>query len=107
MGAKLKLRKGDRVKIIRGEERGKTGEIIGVDKEKAKVIIGGVNLVKKTMPKTQENPKGGIHEIEAAIDISNVMYLSSKDNMPTRIGRKAIDGTLRRYEKRTGEIIDK
>ena len=83
---KSKLRKNDLVVVISGKEKGKTGKILSFNKKKARIFIEGVNLVKKTVKKTRENPKGGIINQEASIHISNVMYYDSSSNKRSRIG---------------------
>lgn len=87
---KLKLRKDDLVEVIAGKEKGKQGKILKIDPVKGRVIIQGLNMVKKAMKKRQQNDRGGIVEIEAAIHVSNVMAVCRKCG-PTRLGYK-IDG---------------
>lgn len=101
---KRKLKKGDTVIVLSGEEKGNKGEILFIDPIKGRVIVDGLNLVKKHMQPTQEN-KGGIVEQSAPIDISNVMLIDPKTGEPTRVGRKLVDGKLQRYSKKSGEII--
>lgn len=104
---KPKIKQGDEVVVLVGDNEGKKGEVLLVDKSSASVLVKGVNMVRKTMQKSQENQQGGITEQEGAISLSNVAYVSKKDGKATKIGRKLVDGKLKRYEKRTGEIIDK
>ncbi|HUX37118.1 MAG TPA: 50S ribosomal protein L24 [Rectinemataceae bacterium] len=85
-----KLRKEDLVQVIAGKDRGKKGKIISIDRVKGRVIVGGCNMVKKAMKKRKQTDRGGIVEIEAALQLSNVMIVCSKCG-PTRIGYK-IDG---------------
>lgn len=105
---KMKIKNGDTVKVISGAYKGKTGEVIAVDRVNERVTIKGVNMRKDTMPKTQENPRGGIQEVEAPIHVSNVLFVG-KDGKTTRIGRRVEgagkDKKIVRYEKRSGEII--
>ena len=101
----MKIKKGDTVQIISGNESGKSGRVIKVLTEKEKVFVEGVNLVKKHTRPNQENPQGGIIEKEAAIHISNVMYVSG--GKPTRLGFKTLeDGKKVKYAKTTGEVIN-
>ena len=101
----MKIRKGDTVQIISGNETGKSGRVIKVFPIKDKIIVEGLNMVKKHARPTQENPQGGIMEKEAAIHISNVMYIAG--GKPTRIGYKTLeDGRKVKYAKRTGEVIN-
>lgn len=90
MVKKFKIRKDDTVQIIAGKDKGKTGQVIRVIPAKDRVIVGGVNLVKKAMRKKNQQDRGGIAEVEAAIHISNVAIVCKKCG-PTRIGYK-LDG---------------
>ncbi len=102
---KLHVRKGDRVRVIAGSQKGKEGEILRVFPEKNRAIVDNVNLVKKHVKPTQNNA-GGIHEIAAPLHISNLMVLDPKTNEPTRIGRREVEGKMVRFSKKTGEIIN-
>lgn len=82
---KYKLKKGDQVKLIAGKDKGKTGTILKVDRVKGRVIVEGLNVVKKTIKPRQQGEKGNIVEVEAALAISNVMIICPKCG-PTRIG---------------------
>ena len=101
---KLKLKKGDKVVVITGSYKGTEGEILEIFPQKNKVVIDGVNLRKKHTKPTNDTP-GGINEISAPIDLSNVMLVDPKSGKPTKIGRKEVDGKLVRYSKKSGEII--
>ncbi|HHU89235.1 MAG: 50S ribosomal protein L24 [Sphaerochaetaceae bacterium] len=101
----MRLKKNDNVKIVVGKDKGKTGRILKIDHDKQRVIVQGVNLVKKTMRKRSEQDQGGIKEIEAPIHVSNVAYLL-KSGDTTRIGYKYDDKGIKvRYAKKTGEVI--
>ena len=101
----MKIKKGDTVQIISGNEAGKSGRIIKIFRTKNKIVVEGLNMVKKHARPTQENPQGGIIQKEAAIHISNVMFIA--DGKPTRIGYKTLeDGRKVRYAKTTGEVIN-
>jgi large subunit ribosomal protein L24 len=92
------------VKVIRGNHKGSEGKILRVINSKDRVIIEGVNLIKKHTRPSQENPKGGIVEREGSIHVSNVMYLHS--GKPTRIGYKKLeDGSKVRISVKNGEEI--
>tara|TARA_B100000927_G_scaffold291054_1_gene291718 strand:+ start:7080 stop:7307 length:228 start_codon:yes stop_codon:yes gene_type:complete len=69
---KIKVKRGDVVEIITGNDKGKSGKILMISKDQQKVLVEGINFVKKHMPKTEENPQGGVVEREAPISISNV-----------------------------------
>ena len=101
----MKIKKGDTVQIISGNEAGKSGRIIKIFRTKNKIVVEGLNMVKKHARPTQENPQGGIIQKEAAIHISNVMFIAG--GKPTRIGYKTLeDGRKVRYAKTTGEVIN-
>ena len=104
--AKLKIKKGDKVVIITGRDKGKSGEVKQVLPTENRVIVDGVNMVKRHTAPSAGNA-GGIVEKEASIHISNVAYVDPKTDKPTRIGYKTLeDGRKVRYAKRSGEIID-
>lgn len=105
MGIKYKIRKNDNVEIITGKDRGKTGRVLRLDKDNGRVFIEGRNMVKKAMKQKKQNQKGGIVEIEAAIDISNVMILCKKCGK-TRLGNKIIEKDKKvRICKKCGDEI--
>jgi large subunit ribosomal protein L24 len=101
---KLKIKSGDKVIVIAGSNKGKSGEVKAVFPTENRAIVDGLNLVKKHVKGTQDNP-GGIHDIEAPIHISNLMLLDPKTGTPTRVGRKVVDNKIVRYSKKSGEII--
>lgn len=103
---KYKVKKGDTVEVIAGENSGDRGEVLSIDRAVGRVFVKNINMIKKTMPKSQENQKGGIVEREASIHISNVMVVD-KSGKATRIGMKNVDGKLKRYSKKSGEVLDK
>ena len=82
----LKIRKGDRVTVLGGKDKGKKGKILKISRKKEQVIIEGVNVVKKHTKPAKDNPKGGIIQKEAPIHISNVMVICPSCSKPTRIG---------------------
>jgi large subunit ribosomal protein L24 len=108
---KIKIRKDDMVKVIAGRDKGKTGRVLSVDREHGKVLVEGISMVKRhTRPNPQRQIKGGIAERESAIDISNVMILTS-GGVATRVGyRLEGSGTTAhrvRIAKKGGEILEK
>lgn len=104
MDKKFKIRKDDTVELIAGKDKGKRGAVVRVLRDKDRVIVAGVNLVKKAMRKKSQQDRGGIVEIEAAIHISNVMIVCKKCG-PTRIGYK-IDGSKKiRVCRKCGEAL--
>lgn len=101
---KLKLRKGDIVKVITGDSKGQQGRILEMMIEKRKALVEGVNLVSKHSKPNAKNTQGGIVKKEAPIHISNLMLVDAKGNT-TRVGRKAEDNKIVRYSKKSGEVI--
>ena len=104
---KLKLKKGDKVIVTTGKDKGKTGEITTVFPKENKVIVGGLNMVKRHTKPSQESA-GGIVSKEMPIHVSNVAYVDPKDGKATRIGYKLEKGGRKvRVAKRSGEVVDK
>ncbi|KPC97830.1 50S ribosomal protein L24 [Geobacillus sp. BCO2] len=95
------------MQVISGKDKGKQGVILAAFPKKNRVIVEGVNIVKKHAKPSQANPQGGIIEKEAPIHVSKVMPLDPKTGEPTRIGYKMVDGKKVRYAKKSGEILDK
>ncbi len=103
---KIKVRKGDTVQIMAGDDRGKSGKVLEIDLERRRVVVEGHNIVKKHQKPTAGKPEGEIKKTEAAIHISNVMVVDPASGKPTRIGRKLNEkGKLQRYSKKTGQLI--
>jgi large subunit ribosomal protein L24 len=101
-----KIKKGDRVVVLAGKDKGKVGEVIQVMPKASRVIVSGVNMVKRHTAPSQVNA-GGIVEKEAALHVSNVAHADPKDGKPTRVGFRVIEGDRKvRYAKRSGEVID-
>ncbi|GIN87817.1 50S ribosomal protein L24 [Heyndrickxia sporothermodurans] len=103
----MHVKKGDKVMVITGKDKGKTGVILASFPKKDRVIVEGVNIVKKHSKPSQANPQGGIVSFEAAIHVSNVMLLDPKTNEPTRVGYKEVNGKKVRVAKKSGEVLDK
>ncbi|WP_414050780.1 50S ribosomal protein L24 [Macrococcus animalis] len=101
----MHIKKGDKVIVITGKDKGKTGTVIEALPKKDRVVVEGVNIAKKHQKPTQMNPEGGIVEFEAAIHVSNVMLIDPKTNKPTRVGTKIEEGKKVRVAKKSGEII--
>ena len=106
MATKLKIKKGDKVVVITGRDKGKTGEVLRVLREEGRVVVQGVNMVKRhTRPSPGQT--GGIVEKEAAIHVSNVAHIDPKSSKPTRVGFKILgDGRKVRFARRSGEVLD-
>ncbi len=104
--AKIKLKKGDQVVVITGRDKGRTGEIVKSLPTENRVVVRGINMVKRHTRQSQTS-SGGIIEKEASIHVSNVAYVDPKEDKPTRIGFKIIDGDRKvRVARRSGEVID-
>ena len=101
---KLHIKKGDKVMVIAGEDRGKTGNVLEVYPDKNSAIVENINLRKRHRKPTNTDP-GGIHEVTMPVHLSNLMVVDPKSGEPTRVGRKVVDGKLVRYAKTSGEII--
>jgi large subunit ribosomal protein L24 len=103
---KLHIRKGDKVKVIAGDDKGKEGVVQEVLTDKNRVVVEGINIVTRHEKPSAGKPEGGIKKTEAAIHISNVQLIDPSSGKPTRVGRKLNDkGKLQRYSKKTGELI--
>ena len=101
-----KIKKGDKVVVWAGRDKGKEGEVTKVLPSDGRCIVQGANMVKRHTKATQTN-QGGIIEKEATMDLSNVAHLDPKDGKPTRVGFKTLDdGKKVRFAKRSGEVID-
>ena len=101
---KFKIRKGDNVRVIAGSDKGKEGRVLEVLTKNNRLIVEGINIVSKHTKPNAENPEGGIVKQEAPIHMSNVMLLVG--GRTTRVGRKVVDGKVKRYAKITDELID-
>lgn len=106
--SKMRLRKGDRVYIVSGKDKGKEGKILRKNLAKDTIVVENVNMVTKSMRPTQKNPKGGLVKLEAAINASNAMLVCPSCGKPTRVARAFLDnGKKVRVCKKCGEIVDK
>tara|TARA_A200000113_G_scaffold194642_1_gene184762 strand:- start:169 stop:483 length:315 start_codon:yes stop_codon:yes gene_type:complete len=104
MAVKIKIRKGDTVRVITGTHKGAEGEVLRITKENNKAVVEGVNLVKKHNKPNAQNPQGGITEKEAPIHISNLSLLTT-EGKATRVGYRMEEGNKVRYAKKTDEVI--
>jgi large subunit ribosomal protein L24 len=105
MPTKLRVKKGDKVVVITGRDKGKSGEILRVLREDNRVVVQGVNMVKRHQRQTMQT-QGGIIEKEASIHVSNVAHIDPKTQKPTRVGYR-MDGERKlRVARRSGETID-
>lgn len=105
----MKIKKNDIVQVMTGKSRGKSGKVLRVYPETNKILIEGVNVVKKHERPSQKNQHGGIMEKEAPIDASNVMLIDPQTNKPTRVGKREIEGTgkvrFERIAKKSGTAL--
>ncbi len=101
----MNLKKGDRVIVIAGRDKGKSGVIQKVIPESNRVVVEGINVRKKHQKPTQANPEGSIVEVYAPIDASNVMLEDPKTKKPTRIGHKIVKGKKVRFAKKSGTVL--
>ena len=101
-----KIKKGDKVVVLTGRDRGRTGEVVQVMPKEERALVRGVNLVKRHQRQTM-NQEGGIIQKEAPINLSNLALADPKDGKPTRVGFKVLDdGRKVRFAKRSGDLID-
>jgi large subunit ribosomal protein L24 len=104
---KFRIKRGDRVVVLTGRDRGRQGEVLRVLRKDDRLIVQGANMVKRHQRPTAGHP-GGIIDKEAAIHISNVAHVDPTNGQPTRVGYKTLDdGRKVRFAKRSGEIIDR
>ncbi|MEH6527521.1 MAG: 50S ribosomal protein L24 [Sneathiella sp.] len=106
MAEKFAVKKGDKVIVLAGKDKGKSGEIVRIVREDRRAFVSGVNMVKRHTKQSQTET-GGILEKEASIHLSNIALLDPKDGKATRVGYKQLDdGRKVRFAKRSGEVID-
>ena len=106
MAVKLKIKKGDRVTVIAGKDKGRSGDVVNVLPKENRAIVSGINVARRHQRQTA-GQEGGIVNKELPIEISNLALLDPKDNKPTRVGYKVLDdGRKVRVAKRSGEVID-
>jgi large subunit ribosomal protein L24 len=103
---KLKIKKKDRVIVLTGKDKGKTGEVTSVLPSENRVVVSGINMVSRHTKPSQGNPQGGINRIEAPIHVSNVAHIDPKDNKAVRVGFKMVKDQKVRFARRSGEVID-
>ena len=106
MSLKLKIKKGDQVVVLSGDDKGKTGEVVKALPKEGKVVVQGVNLVKRHTKPSQTTP-GGIITKEAPINASNVAIVDPKSGKASKVGYNEVDGKKVRVARKSGEVIDK
>jgi len=101
-----KIKKGDKVVVLAGRDKGRSGEVLSVDPRESRALVQGINLVKRHQRQTMQQ-EGGIVSKESSIDLSNLAILDPKSGKPTRVGFKTLDdGRKVRFAKRSGDLID-
>ena len=106
MQNKLHIKKGDQVIVISGNEKGKSGRVLEVDRTKMRAIVEGLNMMSVHTKPNAASPDGGIVKKEGSIHVSNLLHIDPKDGKPCRIGRKVDDNGVKvRISKRSGEVI--
>ena len=104
----IKIRKGDTVQVIAGDDKGKTGRVLSVDEVKQRVVVEKINLVKRHTKARRQGTQSGIIEKEAPIHLSNVLLFDPKSGRGSRVGVRVLpDGTRERIARRTGETVGK
>ena len=106
MNKKFKIKKGDSVIVITGKDKGKLGNVLSILKDKDRVIVQGVNIIKRHRKATQESP-GKIEEIEASVHISNVSHIDPDNGKATRVKYEIKDGVKKRMSVVSGSLLDK
>ena len=102
----LHIRRDDQVMVMSGKDKGKIGKVLRVFGKEQKLLVENINIVKKAQRKTQQNPNGGILEIEVPLHASKVMLVDKKSNKPTRFKTSILkDGSKVRISKESGEVI--
>lgn len=107
MASGSRIKRGDTVRVITGKNKGQEGKVLSILRERDRVVVENVNVIKKTQRPTQQNPRGGFQEVEASIHLSNVMVLDPKTGQPTRIGIEYLeDGRKVRIARKSGARLD-
>lgn len=104
--SKRHVKKGDVVKVLAGEDKGKQGKVLYVEPDKHRAIVESVNIVHKHIRPNATYPNGTIERKEGPIHLSNLMVIDPKTSEPTRVGRKEVEGKLKRFSKNSGEVIE-
>ncbi len=107
MAGSMTVRKGDKVRVIAGKDKGKEGKVLRAYPEKQRVVVENVHMIKKATRPSQRNPQGGIVEMEGTIHVSNVMLVCPSCGQPTRVARRREEGVRIRVCKKCGKDVDK
>lgn len=103
----MHVKKGDKIKVLSGKDKGKQGTVLEAYPKQDRILVEGINMVKKHAKPSQENPQGGILNQEAPIHVSNVLPIDPKTGEPTRVGYEVRDGKKVRIAKKSGTALDK
>lgn len=106
MAKSMMVRKGDKVRVIAGKDKGREGKVLRTMPEKERVVVENVHMIKKATRPSQRNQQGGIIEMEGTIHVSNVMLICPSCGAPTRAGRRRVEGTRVRVCKKCGKDVD-
>lgn len=102
----LRIKRDDKVLVISGKEKGKTGKVVRVFPKENRAVVESINVIKKAVRKSDTYPQGGYVELEKPIHMSKLMLVDSKTSKPTRIGAKVLkDGSKVRVSKKSGEVV--
>ena len=101
-----KIKKGDRVVLLAGRDKGKQGQVLRVFPTESRLVVQGLNLVKRHTKASQADPQGGIKTKEAPVHVSNVAHIDPKSGSPTRVGFRMEGDRKVRFAKKSGEVID-
>ena len=100
------IKTGDKVRVIAGKNKGKEGSVKKILAAENRVVVEGINMIKKHQKPNNANPNGGVIDTEAPISASNVMLIDPSTNEPTRVGYKFVDGKKVRVAKKSGKTLD-
>lgn len=103
--SKIHIKKDDQVIVLNGDDRGKQGRVLSVDRKKERAIVEGINIITKAMKPNARHPQGGLIKMEAPIRLCKIALVDPKTGKPTRIGIRIEDGKKVRYSKKFGEVI--
>ncbi|HXQ09463.1 MAG TPA: 50S ribosomal protein L24 [Caulobacteraceae bacterium] len=101
-----KIKKDDRVVVLTGKDKGRQGQVVRVFPKEGRLVVSGINMVKRHTRPSQSDPQGGIKHKEAALHVSNVALVDPKTGEPTRVGFRIEGGKKVRFAKKSGEVID-
>ena len=101
-----KIKKDDRVVVLTGKDKGRQGQVVRVFPKEGRLVVSGVNMVKRHTRPSQSDPQGGIKHKEAALHVSNVALVDPKTGEPTRVGFRIEGGKKVRFAKKSGEVLD-